>query len=147
MRIRNQSMLRILAPGNREHKLSHSNPISTEVRTGHSPPFADVKSALYCRCRASGAIPRSSPPGVPKKLPLPSGPIQGAPASCRSPKYSSGKGGACEVRLPEGLDSAELQPVDLRGTARGAPVLGRGGRLAARLDAFSPSSFRLAPKP
>ncbi len=53
----------------------------------------------------------------------------------------AGQSGACKVRLPEGLDVASIQPIDLRGRAVGKtiPVQDRG--FTGDLRAFAPASF------
>ena len=53
----------------------------------------------------------------------------------------AGHSGACRVRLPVGIDVAEVQPVNLRGEAAGAPIPVKQGAFTANLSAFAPASF------
>jgi hypothetical protein len=55
----------------------------------------------------------------------------------------SGEGGLCQVRLPEPLRNATLQPCDLRGRPQGEPIAPREGRHDIPLAPFAPASFLL----
>ena len=55
----------------------------------------------------------------------------------------AGQEGVCDVRLPEGINVTEAQPVDLRGRPQGAPIPIRDGRLALPLRGYAPASVRL----
>ncbi|MHC1768661.1 MAG: hypothetical protein AB9869_31005 [Verrucomicrobiia bacterium] len=59
----------------------------------------------------------------------------------------SGVSGECVVQLPDGMRLARVQPVDLRGTPRGAPIPLRDGAFSAHLKAFAPAVFRLERQP
>jgi len=58
----------------------------------------------------------------------------------------AGDSGACEVRLPAGLNPKVAQPVDLRGRPLGEPLPVNAGRFTAILARFAPASFVLMPK-
>jgi hypothetical protein len=49
----------------------------------------------------------------------------------------SGRDGSCTVRLPEGLKARRVQPVDLRGRPKGAPMPVYKQSFKARLHAFA----------
>ena len=53
----------------------------------------------------------------------------------------AGNSGACQVRLPAGLDVEEVQPVNLRGEPAGAPIPVEQGTFTVNLTAFAPASF------
>ena len=57
----------------------------------------------------------------------------------------AGAKGRCEVRLPAGFPARTAQPVDLRGTPKGAPISIRSGRFNADLSPSAPASFVLLP--
>jgi len=53
----------------------------------------------------------------------------------------AGKDGLCEVRLPEGLRPASVQPCDLRGHARGKPIQVHNGRFEVSLTHYAPATL------
>jgi alpha-mannosidase len=57
----------------------------------------------------------------------------------------AGQSGECVVRLPAGLATSTVQPVDLRGTPLGAPLPVTDGSFRVSLQAFAPVSLRLSP--
>ena len=56
----------------------------------------------------------------------------------------AGRSGACRVTLPRGLTAKSVQPVDLRGRARGAEIPVQDGAFEFPLPAFAPASFVLS---
>lgn len=55
----------------------------------------------------------------------------------------AGQAGTCSVRLPNGLDAKQAQPVDLRGRPSGDAIPIRDGGLDIELKPFAPVSLRL----
>ena len=55
----------------------------------------------------------------------------------------AGKAGACEVRLPAGLDVTAVQPVDLRGRPAGQPIPVKDRAFSVQMQAYAPASFTL----
>src|ERR1039458_3050234 len=55
----------------------------------------------------------------------------------------AGKSGAVKVRLPEGANTKQPQPVDLRGRAIGKPIAVKNGSFEAQVGAFAPVSVVL----
>jgi hypothetical protein len=53
----------------------------------------------------------------------------------------AGKSGKCEVVLPVGIKFTAVQPVDLRGSAVGKPILTKNGKFSFDLRAYAPASF------
>ena len=58
-----------------------------------------------------------------------------------------GKDGLCEVRLPDGLRPASVQPCDLRGRARGKPIPVRDGRFEVSLTHYAPTTLLIRDQP
>ena len=55
----------------------------------------------------------------------------------------AGKSGTVKVRLPEGMNLKQAQPVDLRGRPLGKPISVRNGSFKVQVGAFAPVSFAL----
>jgi hypothetical protein len=55
----------------------------------------------------------------------------------------AGQSGTVRVRLPEGTEIKQLQPVDLRGRPVGKPIAVRNGSFKVQVGAFAPASFVL----
>jgi hypothetical protein len=55
----------------------------------------------------------------------------------------AGKTGSVEVRLPEGMNVRQAQPVDLRGRPAGKPIAVRNGSFKVGVPAFAPVSLVL----
>jgi hypothetical protein len=53
----------------------------------------------------------------------------------------AGKSGTVIVRLPEGMNVKQVQPVDLRGCPVGQPILVRNGSFKVQRGAFAPVSL------
>jgi len=58
----------------------------------------------------------------------------------------AGQAGGCQVRLPSGMETASVQPIDLRGRPLGPPLAVRKNTFETPLRPFAPASF-LIPKP
>jgi hypothetical protein len=55
---------------------------------------------------------------------------------------NTGSGGACTVALPQGLATASLQPVDLRGRLHGKPIQVEQGVFTAQLRPYAPVTYQ-----
>jgi hypothetical protein len=53
----------------------------------------------------------------------------------------AGQAGSCNVRLPDAMKTAQVQPVDLRGRPTGESLPVKDGAFTVPLRAFAPSSF------
>jgi len=58
---------------------------------------------------------------------------------------ASGNPGLCEVQLPEGLNIAEVVPIDLRGRPVGKTIPVQDGKFRFKLGKFAPASFLMVP--
>ena len=56
----------------------------------------------------------------------------------------AGRGGECDIRLPDGCHAATAQSVDLRGQPQGAPVAIQNRQFRAAVEPFAPATFRVA---
>jgi hypothetical protein len=59
----------------------------------------------------------------------------------------AGNSGACQVRLPVGIDVEDIQPVNLRGEPAGTPIPVKQGAFTVDLTAFAPASFLIQERP
>jgi alpha-mannosidase len=55
----------------------------------------------------------------------------------------AGRGGDCEIRLPDGCPAATAQSVDLRGQPQGAPMAIQDSQFRAAVEPFAPATFLL----
>jgi hypothetical protein len=55
----------------------------------------------------------------------------------------AGQSGPVRVRLPEGMNVKQVQPVDLRGRPAGQPIAVRNGSFKVQVGAFAPVSLLL----
>ena len=57
----------------------------------------------------------------------------------------AGRGGECDIRLPDGWHAATAQSVDLRGQPQGDPVPIQDGRFRVAVSPFAPATFVVSP--
>jgi len=53
----------------------------------------------------------------------------------------AGKSGTVKVRLPDGANTKQAQPVDLRGRPIGKAIAVKNGSFEVQVGAFAPASF------
>ncbi len=125
---------------------------------GDSPAHGLVQPSLEARCGLwaaaatgpAGNLPPSrqgltvSRPGVALTA---FGPNPDGPGVVLRLWELAGQKGPCQVRLPPGLDVAEVQPINLRGEPAGNAIRVASGAFCFDLPAFAPASFVLVPKP
>lgn len=125
--------------------------------SGESPAESLVKPSLEARCGLwgmaatgpAGKLPASRQglcvlrPGVAITA---FGPNPDGPGLLLRVWELAGQTGPCEVRLPPGMEVAEVQPVNLRGQPAGKAVAVAGGAFRFDLPAFAPASFVLSAK-
>ena len=58
----------------------------------------------------------------------------------------AGKSGTVKVRLPEGTNAKQVQPVDLRGRPLGKPIPVKNGSFKVEVGAFAPSAWSSIPQ-